>query len=243
MKKTAPSFTFIVPALNEEKNLPAVVGEIAGHAELSGVRDYEVIIIDDGSADATAAVAEGLCARHGNISLLRNAQRKGVGKSFLMGVNAARKDYCLIVPGDNEFDLDFFPEAVDRLAADGSHFIITYLENPHVRPLHRRVLSTLYIRLFNILFSTGFKYTNGIVIYPTEWIRSVKLDSGGYTFQSEALLKVHREGKRFVQIAMKTRPRRHGKSKIFSIRVLAEVVVSLIRMKREKRTPVTASDI
>ncbi len=231
MSRPVPSFSFIVPALNEEKNLPSVMAEIASVAREGGVTDYEIIVVDDGSTDGTAAAAEGLRARYGGITLLRNETRKGVGKSFLAGAAIAKKEYCLIVPGDNEFDLDFFPGAAAILSGGEMDFVVTHVVNPRLRPYHRRVISFLYLRLFNFLFSTRFRYTNGIVIYPADWIRAAHLLSGGYTFQSEALLKAHREGKRLAHAGMKIRPRAYGRSKVFSIGVLAEVVASLARIK------------
>lgn len=234
MNKPIPSFSFIVPALNEEQNLPAVMDEIASVTQESGVLDYEVIIVDDGSTDGTAAVAM-LQFQRGNITLLRNKTRKGVGKSFLAGVAIARKDYCLIVPGDNEFDLGFFHCAVSALSDGSSDLVVTHVLNPGLRPYHRRAISFLYINIFNFLFRTDFIYTNGIVIYPSEWIRSMGLLSAGYTFQSEALLNAFREGKKFVYAGMNIRPRAHGKSKMFSFGVIAEITVSLIRMKLADR--------
>lgn len=231
MNSPLPSFTFIVPALNEAKNIPAALEEIATATRKSGVSDYEIIVIDDGSSDETANVVREIGARYGDVALVRNETRKGVGKSFMTGVALAKKEYCLIVPGDNEFALDFFPGAVATLSSGGSDFVVTYVSNPWLRPRHRRIFSFLYITLFNFLFRTGFRYTNGVVIYPTDWIRSVKLISDGYTFQSEALLKAHREGKRFASTGMTVRPRAHGKSKIFSVGAMMEILASLARMK------------
>ncbi len=243
MNRLVPSFSFIVPALNEGKSLPAVMAEIASAARRGGVTDYEVIVVDDGSVDGTAGVIADLGSQYGGIKFMRNETRKGVGKSFLAGVAIAQKDYSLIVPGDNEFDLDFFLEAAATLSAGGADFVVTHVLNPWLRPYHRRVISFLYLNAFNFLFRTDFRYTNGIVIYPTDWIRSAELLSGGYTFQSEALLKARHEGKRFAHAGMKIRPRVHGKTKIFSLGVLAEVLTSLARIKLAKRrAPLALAD-
>ncbi len=237
MSAPAPSFSFIVPALNEGKNLAAAVETITGAARMAGVADHEIIIVDDGSSDETAAVAEAMCGLRHDITLLRNETRQGVGKSFLAGAAIAEKDYCLIFPGDNEFSLDFFPHAVSTLASGEADFAITYVSNPWARPRYRRILSWIYLRLFNLVFRTDFRYTNGIVIYPTAWIRSVRLVSHGYTFQSEALWGAHRMKKRFSVFGMTIRPRAHGKSKAVSFRVIGETLVALARMWRASREP------
>ncbi|MBF0169767.1 MAG: glycosyltransferase family 2 protein [Nitrospinae bacterium] len=235
MSPPVPSFTFIVPALNEEKNVVAAVETITVAAQTAGLADYEIIIVDDGSSDDTAKVAEPIGERRAEITLLRNKTRQGVGKSFLAGVAIARKEYCLIFPGDNEFSLDFLPDAVVALTSGAAEFVITYVSNPWTRPWRRRILSGIYLRLFNLIFGTNFRYTNGIVVYPTGWIRSAPLVSGGYTFQSEALWRAHRMGKRFFDVGMTIRPRAHGKSKAVSLRVVAETLVALARMWRASR--------
>lgn len=228
---SAPSLSFIIPTLNEEKNLPDVIAEIADNAKISGVSDYEMIIVDGGSADGTIETAENLCALNPYVVLIRGGAGQGVGANFLRGVRVAKKRHCLIVPGDNEFNLDFLPKAASLLSSAAPDFVVTHVENPSIRPFHRRIISALYINVFNFLFSTNFKYTNGIVVYPVEWIRSLELHSNGYTFQSEALLAAHRQGKRFVQLGMKVRPRRHGKSKAFSIAAIMGVFLSLAKMR------------
>ncbi len=241
MNAPAPSLSFIIPTLNEEKNLPYVVAEIADNAKKSGVSDYEIIIVDGGSDDGTVETAECLCARNPDVVLIRGGAGHGVGSNFLLGARGAKKRYCLIVPGDNEFNLDFLPKAAAVLSSAGGEFVVTHAENPSIRPFHRRMISALYINAFNFLFSTNFKYTNGIVVYPVEWIRSLELHSKGYSFQSEALLTAHRQGKRFVQLGMKLRPRRHGKTKAFSITAVTEVVLSLVKMRLATKKTMSAS--
>ncbi len=237
----APSLSFIIPALNEEKNLPYVIAEITDNAKKSGVSDYEMIIVDGGSADGTVETAENLCALNPHVVLVRGGAGQGVGSNFLRGVRAAKKRYCLIVPGDNEFNLDFLPKASHLLSSAAPDFVVTHVENPSMRPFHRRIVSALYINIFNFLFSTNFKYTNGIVVYPVEWIRSLEFRSKGYSFQSEALLTAHRQGKRFVQLGMKIRPRRYGKSKAFSITAIIEVLLSLAKMRLAPKKGASAS--
>ena len=163
MSRQVPSFSFIVPALNEEKNLPAVMWEIASVTRKGGVLDYEIIVIDDGSTDGTVTTVTELGSQYGNIKLVRNETRQGVGKSFLAGAIISQKDYCLIVPGDNEFDLGFFPGAVSALSDGNSDMVVTHVLNPWLRPYHRRIISFLYINAFNFMFRTAFRYTNCIV--------------------------------------------------------------------------------
>ncbi len=237
----APSLSFIIPTLNEEKNLPDVIAEIADNAKKSVVSDYEIIIVDGGSTDGTVETAEKLSALNPGVVLVRGGAGLGVGSNFIRGVRRAKKRYCLIVPGDNEFNLDFLPKAASVLSSAAPGLVVTHVENPSTRPFHRRMISALYINAFNFLFSTNFKYTNGIVVYPVEWIRSLDLHSKGYSFQSEALLAAHRQGRRFVQLGMKLRPRRYGKSKAFSIAAVMEVFLSLVKMRLALKKGASAS--
>ncbi len=64
--------------------------------------DYEVILVDDGSRDSTATIAENLAAHHAPIMLVRHARKQGAGRALVSGLQTARGDYVLVadVAGD-----------------------------------------------------------------------------------------------------------------------------------------------
>jgi len=100
-----PSFTVIVPALNEEQNLRPAVEAILEQA--SPVATFlEVLVFDDASTDRTGAVADELARRDSRVRVVHNPRRLNIGGIYKAGVLAARGDYVFLVPGDNEMRVD-----------------------------------------------------------------------------------------------------------------------------------------
>src|SRR5947199_10869502 len=100
-----PSFTVIVPALNEERNLgPAVEAILQQMKPLA--TSLEVLVFDDASTDRTGAVADELARRDSRVRVVHNPRRLNIGGCYKAGVLAARGDYVFLVPGDNEVRVD-----------------------------------------------------------------------------------------------------------------------------------------
>ncbi len=117
-----PWISLVIPALNEEENIKPLVGEIA--AALDGVHDYEILFVDDGSDDGTAAVIEGLMAdpatpAAGRIRLLKHAKRAGKSAGLLTSARAARGTLLVTMDADLQNDPLDVPEMVKAFEAGG----------------------------------------------------------------------------------------------------------------------------
>lgn len=219
-----PSFSIIVPALNEVSNLGAAVQDITRH--LSGMScDYEILVFNDRSEDGTGMVAEALAATNPHIRVFHNRQRLNIGGIFKAGIREARYEYCLLIPGDNESAVG---EIITGLRyANQADLVLSYTENQHIRPPVRRLLSRTYTWMVNILFGTIFSYTNGSNIYRTELLRGIRIRTNGFSYQTEALVKLVRQGVDFVEFGISIRERAHGKSKALSFQNWLRVIQSI----------------
>ena len=94
------SLSVFVPAFNEVDNLAPTVETIMRALSVS-VEDYEVIVVDDGSTDGTARVAEDLAARFSEVIVIHNPRNMGVGYGWMRAVETATKGSFIFVPGDN----------------------------------------------------------------------------------------------------------------------------------------------
>ncbi|MDB5406445.1 MAG: dpm1 [Rhodospirillales bacterium] len=103
--------SIVIPARNEAENIAPLVAEIA--AVLDGVVVYEVIYIDDGSSDATAATVQGIAATHPSVRLLRHDRSYGQSAAVRSGVRAARAAWIATLDGDGQND----PGDIPRLWA------------------------------------------------------------------------------------------------------------------------------
>lgn len=112
----------IVPAYNEEKNLAATIGKFNGY--LSGQDyDYEIIIVNDGSADGTEKIAKALVAENKNLKLINNKKNRGKGAAVRQGLLSAQGEYRLFIDADNATSIDH----IDKIWAffnDGYDIVI-----------------------------------------------------------------------------------------------------------------------
>jgi dolichyl-phosphate beta-glucosyltransferase len=94
-----PAWSVVLPAFNEAHRLPPYLDEVVAYFEGRGA-PYEVIVVDDGSADDTAARVEHVCRTHAAVRLLRLGQNRGKGAAVRAGMLAARGRYRLFADAD-----------------------------------------------------------------------------------------------------------------------------------------------
>jgi glycosyltransferase involved in cell wall biosynthesis len=107
-----PALSIIIPSYNEELRLPPSLGLIADYIGKSG-RDTEVLVVDDGSTDQTAAVAETFRAQIPRLRVVPNKENRGKGYSVRHGMTEARGDIVLFTDADLSAPI----EEADKLIA------------------------------------------------------------------------------------------------------------------------------
>ena len=221
-----PSATIsvIVPAYNEEGNLPGTLEEIVPILE-ENFRDYEILLFDDKSADATGAIADRAAAANPRVRAVHNAKNMGLGYNYRTGAAMARMDYVMLVPGDNEIAGDSY-RAMFRLLGQAD-MVVPYTVNTEIRPPGRRFISRWYTWLINALFGRSVPYYNGPVVHKRSLIPSVEITTDGFAYQTEAVLKLLRDGRTYVPVGMVLKERRSGRSKALDPRNVARVLKTI----------------
>src|SRR5262245_31526796 len=99
------SLSLIIPAYNEETTIRQAVRE-ADVALSRLADDYEILVVDDGSRDATARIVQSLTEPHPTVRLLRHETNRGYGAALRTGFEAARFDQVAFTDADCQFHLD-----------------------------------------------------------------------------------------------------------------------------------------
>jgi dolichyl-phosphate beta-glucosyltransferase len=112
MSAAVPELSIIIPSYNEEARLPATLDRIAAYVSMSG-RETEVLVVDDGSTDHTAAVAETFRGKLPSLRVLSNGVNRGKGFSVRHGMLEARGRIVLFTDADLSAPI----EEADKLLA------------------------------------------------------------------------------------------------------------------------------
>lgn len=92
--------SLVIPARNEAPQIGATVDGLRGHLDAHGISDFEILVVDDGSTDDTAAIVEDLEAADPRVRLLRNKRRHGFGRAVRFGLERYSGDAVIITMAD-----------------------------------------------------------------------------------------------------------------------------------------------
>jgi len=203
--------------------------------------DYELLLFDDGSTDRTGAIMEGLAAadpRH--IQVIHNVTPRNLGGVYKQGIERARMEYLVMVPGDNENPGAAMQAPFDAIGR--ADIVLPYPVNSAVRGFGRHLVSRVYVGLLNHLFGLHIRYYNGTVIHRTTNLKDLPIKTSSFAYQAEILVKLLCAGKSFVEVPIKIEPPKVGRrSRAFRWKNVVEVGRTLgalfvdIRMRRLRR--------
>ncbi|HEX4545687.1 MAG TPA: dolichyl-phosphate beta-glucosyltransferase [Candidatus Acidoferrum sp.] len=114
MSSTHPDLSIIIPSYNEELRLPASLDRIAEHIQTTG-RETEVLVVDDGSSDRTAAVAEAFRGKIPTLRVISNGVNRGKGYSVRHGIQQARGRIALFTDADLSAPIEEAGKLLDAL--------------------------------------------------------------------------------------------------------------------------------
>ncbi len=218
--------TVVMPALNEEANLERAVTETAEAFQTLGING-EIVLINDGSQDKTAEIANGLKQRYEFLQVIHHAKPSGIGGSFWEGGLKANGDVVTMLPGDGENDpieiLRYLPlmKQVD--------IVVPFVYNIEVRGRRRRWVSRLYKAIINLSFGMLLNYMNGTVMYRRTVLQSLDLRARGFFYQTELLIKAIRMGYLYAEVPYALGTRSSGKSKALTFKSLFKLSRDYLR--------------
>jgi len=112
----APTVSVVVPVRNEADNIAPLAAEIV---RALGGTAFELIFVNDGSTDTTAAMLRGLCDADPRVRAIHHRRSCGQSAAIVTGVRAARGDWLATLDGDGQNDPADLPALLERAAAGG----------------------------------------------------------------------------------------------------------------------------
>ncbi len=206
-----PRLSFFFPAHNEEANLEALVREAL--ETLPTLADtFEIIAVDDGSTDATAAIADSLTAANpGIVRAVHHPTNLGYGDALRSGFGAARYDLVTFIDGDRQFKVADLRRLTERLAAADAPDVVVGFRIKRADPPIRTLYARAY-RLANRIFF-GLNVTDidcACKLFRREALEGLRVESGGAFFSAEMLVKLRAAGRSVVEVGVPHYPRTAG---------------------------------
>ena len=232
-----------IPAWNEERSLPAVLGELR-----AGLPDADVLVIDDGSTDATAEVA----AAHG-ATVVSFGENRGLRAGIAAGYREADERgyaYCGRVDADGQHPVDELRRLLELVrsgscdVAIGSRFVDDddYESDRYVLPRARRLGTGLLQRAMHVRLGRPFHDpTSGMTAVNRAAMPVMARPYVSGAPEVEALLRLKQAGLRVEEVAVHMREREHGESKLQgkkAVKLVLTVVGTLLffRWLRRRRS-------
>jgi len=225
-----PSISLVLPAYNEAENIEPLVAEAVPSLEAVS-DDFEIIVVDDGSADDTAAVTRKVMASNAHVRLIEHPVNQGFGAAVLTGFSSAEKDWIFYTDADRQFVLSELGHFVPLM--EQADLIAGYRaprRDPFLRVFYGKGWSTLCTLVFGYTVrdvDCGFKlFRREIIEQLAPTIRS-----RGATFSIEWLARAKRAGYRFTELPVSHRPRVAGSQTGANISVIVRAFRELVQVR------------
>lgn len=247
----------IIPTYNERENLPLIVGRVH-HAS----PEVHILVVDDGSPDGTADLAEKWGIEHAGVQILRRTEKAGLGSAYRAGfAEGLEQGYDILIEMDSDLQHDpaMLPALVHAVE-DGAHLAIgsRYVPGGELPGMSffRRFISQAGNLYASIVLGMHVRdATAGFRAYAADALRAIDLPSikaDGYGFQVEMAYSVNRNHGRIVEVPITFAERERGTSKM-SGRIVFEALWLVTwwglrdriyhpiarRVRRSRRTPTT----
>lgn len=190
-----PLVSVVVPAYNEASNLAANLATVCDYlATLEPAYRWELIVVNDGSADATGRVAEEFARGRDNVRVLHHAVNMGLGQALRLGFSRCAGDYVVTI----DVDLSYAPEHIgallERIRGTGAKVVVAspYMKGGRLSnvPWLRRVLSTGANRFLSAATNHSVSTVTGLVrAYDGPFLRSLSLRARSMEINPEVIYK------------------------------------------------------
>lgn len=218
------SISIIVPAYNEEHSIDDAV-KAATSVVSKEVTDYEIIIVNDGSTDATAEIVNRIQEKNRHVKVIHHRHNEGFGSTFKDGIRIASKKYITGFPADNDLYRETFKDIVT--ARKNDCIVLTYMSDMSQRNVMRQIISICYTKIMNFIFGLKLKYYNGYFICPSDAVKSLTLKSQGFTLFAEIKIKLIKKGFKYTEIPYICAPRLWGSSKALTWKSVIQTITMI----------------
>jgi glycosyltransferase involved in cell wall biosynthesis len=211
-----PGLSVFFPAFNDSGTIASMVIR-ARQAAAQLTPDYEIIVVNDGSHDATPAVVEELARVWPDVRVVHHQVNRGYGAALRSGFAAATKDLIFYTDGDAQYDPAEMTRLWERLTEDVD--LVNGYKISRADPLHRIIIGRLYHHTVKLLFGLRVRDVDcDFRLVRRAVFERVRLERSSGVICLEMMKKIQDTGFRIAEVPVHHYHRAYGRSQFFNVR-------------------------
>lgn len=219
--------TVFFPCYNEQDNVERVVTQALEVLDKYGL-DFELIVVDDGSSDATGRIADELAERNGHVRVVHHNTNLGYGAALQSGFKAASKELVFYTDGDGQFDLNEMPPLLPLMR---EYDIVSCYRLNRRDSAIRKINAWCWTKLVCLLFGMKIRDIDcAFKLYKRRIFDDIVMESTGALIDAEILARAVRKGFTVIQRPVHHYPRTAGAQTGANIRVILRAFRELFRL-------------
>ena len=213
----APGLSVFFPAYNDSGTIASmVIRTVQTASKLT--RDFEIIIVDDGSADGTADIADELARTYPQVRAVHHPTNRDYGAALQTGFRSATKDLIFYTDGDAQYDPTELADLWTKI--DGADLVNGY-KISRADPLHRIVIGRMYHYIVSVLFGLKLRDVDcDFRLMRRSIFQRINLEKSSGIICVEMMKKIQDGGFRIVEVPVHHYHRAFGTSQFFNYRRL-----------------------
>jgi glycosyltransferase involved in cell wall biosynthesis len=224
----SPGLSIFFPAYNDGGTIASmVIRAVQTAAALTP--DYEVIVVNDGSADGTAEIADELARTYSHVRVVHHPQNRGYGGALQTGFRSATKELVFYTDGDAQYDPTELARLWARMTPDAD--LVNGYKISRSDPLHRIVIGRLYHHIVSRLFGLTVRDVDcDFRLLRRSIFDRITLEKTSGVICLEMMKKIHDAGFRIVEVPVHHYHRAYGKSQFFNFRRIGKTAIDVMRL-------------
>jgi glycosyltransferase involved in cell wall biosynthesis len=224
------SISVFFPCYNEEANVATTVNKALTVLDAIGA-DYEIIVVNDGSADRTGQITNQLAAANPRIKAVHHPKNRGYGGAVQSGIRTSTKEFIFYTDGDGQFDMGEMPALLPLM---NEYDIVACWRIDRQDPWIRKLNAWCWTRLVNFVFGMRIRDVDcAFKLCRRQIFDTMPLRSTGALISAEILARAVRKGCQITQKGVHHYPRTAGVQTGAKLSVIIRAFKELFKLRRQ----------
>ncbi len=239
------SISAFFPAYNDADSIGPLVRATASILPKL-THDYEIVVVNDGSADGTGKVLRSLAAEYPFLKVIEHHVNRGYGAALITGFAHCTKDLIFYTDGDGQYDVNELPPLLEVFGDTVD--VVNGYKISRSDPLHRIIIGRVYQHLMRFMFQLAIRDVDcDFRLFRRSLLTDTRLTYESGVICVEMMKKFEKRGCRIVEVPVHHYPRSHGSSQFFTFKHLTMIfgqlfaawckLVAAPKFSRKSRSP------